>query len=319
MELHLTHSMVDKYLSGVSSLISPESRSFTCDPGSTTPMNLVQPHVMCPVIGNNWLRFLLAHTWLYNQPGDANWYREYDFNLIEDAIPDLEYGPNRYKYPFHEPFRAFKSHQPFTLNALPGKCAETVGTMEDFQCACPNCPAKWTRILHLVRDGRDVMCSYYHFRKGLGTLEPYNMSFEDFLEADIYPGFKWADHVASYLRLQGNETFDVLTIKYEDLHENPREVLTEVAKWVGLGHREEVITRAVEMSSFKRMRQKEETAGLRLFDQQYPHRDSRWRLTRKGQAGGWRECFTTQAAKDKWNELALDVMYDLGYIDSVDW
>lgn len=174
------------------------------------------------------MRFLLAHTWLYSQPGESNWHREIDFNSIELTMPDLEYGPNRRDYYKHDRFRAFKSHQPFAPNAVAGKCAETVGAMEDSQCACPNCPAKWHRILHLVRDGRDVMCSYYHFRLGLGNLDPPNMEFEEFLKADIYPGFGWGDHVNSYLGLKGNSSYDVMTVKYEDLHRAPLETMVEV-------------------------------------------------------------------------------------------
>lgn len=72
------------------------------------------------------------------------------------------------------------------------------------------------------------MCSYYHFRRGLQNLEPTDMSFEDFLKADIYPGFSWADHVSSYLQLQGNTSYDVLTVRYEDLHSDPFETMVEV-------------------------------------------------------------------------------------------
>lgn len=72
------------------------------------------------------------------------------------------------------------------------------------------------------------MCSYYHFKKGLGNLDPVDMSFEDFLKADIYPGFNWANHVASYLNLRGNSSYDVLTIKYEDLHNKASETMAEV-------------------------------------------------------------------------------------------
>lgn len=175
------------------------------------------------------MRFLLAHTWLYSQPGDANWYREIDFNSIEDVVPDLEYGPNRKNYHSHDKaIGAFKSHQPFAPAAVAGECATTVGNMEDYQCACPNCPPQWRRILHLVRDGRDVMCSYYHFRIGLGNLDPPDMRFEEFLKADIYPGFKWADHVNSYLDLGGNSTYDLLTVKYEDLHSEPFDTMVKV-------------------------------------------------------------------------------------------
>lgn len=189
-----------------------------------------RPAVGCCFLrtGNFWLRFLLAHTWLYSQPGVANWHREIDFNSVEDTIPDLEYGPNRREYYLHDKLRAFKSHQPFAPAGAPGKCAETVGSMEDFQCACPNCPPRWRRILHMVRDGRDVMCSYYHFRLGLGKLTPADMQFEEFLKTDMYPGFGWADHVNSYLNLKGNASYDLLTVKYEDLHSDPLETMVEV-------------------------------------------------------------------------------------------
>ena len=173
------------------------------------------------------MRFLLAHTWLYSQPGESNWHREIDFNSIERTIPDLEYGPNRFVYHKHDQFRAFKSHQPFAPEGVPGDCAATVGTMDNFQCACPNCPPKWHRILHLVRDGRDVMCSYYHFRRGLGNLPP-DMEFAEFLKSDVYPGYGWADHVNSYLELKGNSSYDVMTVKYEDLHRAPLETMIEV-------------------------------------------------------------------------------------------
>ena len=74
------------------------------------------------------------------------------------------------------------------------------------------------------------MCSYYHFRRGLGNLEPPDMSFEEFLKADLYPGFGWADHVRSYLDLRGNSSYDILTVKYEDLHTEPFETMTEVKR-----------------------------------------------------------------------------------------
>ncbi|CAM9610269.1 unnamed protein product [Ascophyllum nodosum] len=182
--------------------------------------------------------------------------------------------------------------------------------MEDYQCACPNCPPKWRRVLHLVRDGRDVMCSYYHFRRGLGNLEPPDMSFEEFFKADLYPGFGWADHVRSYLDLRGNSSYDILTVKYEDLHTEPFETMTEIAKWMGLYHREEVIRRAMAKSSFKSMRRKEEATGLRIFDEKYADRDRGWRMTRKGRTGGWEECFTTRRTSGTNSHSKLCTIWD---------
>lgn len=67
------------------------------------------------------------------------------------------------------------------------------------------------------------------------------------------------------------------------------------------------------------MRRKEEANGLRIFDEKYPHRDNRWRMTRRGQTGGWEECFNTPVSKDIWNEMAYSVMKDLDYLLDEKW
>ncbi|CAN0153724.1 unnamed protein product [Phaeothamnion confervicola] len=121
-----------------------------------------------PRSGNNWARFLLAHLWLYGgaESGDDGgqtgaWEREFDFNSIETVVPDLERGPSRRSfYDFGAP-RLFKSHQPYAPE-MGARCHET---MDPLQCACPNCPPRWRKVLHFVRDGRDAVCSYYHFRR----------------------------------------------------------------------------------------------------------------------------------------------------------
>ena len=72
------------------------------------------------------------------------------------------------------------------------------------------------------------MCSYYHFRLGLRNLDPPDMNFETFLKADVYPGFGWAEHVNSYTNLAGNSSYDILTVRYEDLHRDPFETMLKV-------------------------------------------------------------------------------------------
>ena len=67
------------------------------------------------------------------------------------------------------------------------------------------------------------------------------------------------------------------------------------------------------------MRRKEESTGLLIFDDKYQKRDQSWMMTRKGQAGGWEECFTTQTLKDIWNEQAFQTMFGLGYVTDEHW
>lgn len=95
--------------------------------------------------------------------------------------------------------------------------------------------------------------------------------------------------------------------------------LAKISKWAGLDHGEKVLQRAIVRSSFKSMRRKEEARGLLIFDEQYPDRDKSWRMTRKGKAGGWEECFTSPASKDIFNELAYDTLFGLGYVQDERW
>ena len=148
--------------------------------------------VSYPRSGNTWIRLLLGHLHAYKTDS-----KQLDLQSIESLVPDLEYGPNRRDFNTHQTPRIFKSHQPFVTNATP-PCDVSVGEMDAYACACPNCPTKWRRVIHLVRDGRDAMCSYYHFSRGLGNAGE-NLTFPDFIKSTLYPGYDWPSHVRSYL------------------------------------------------------------------------------------------------------------------------
>ena len=55
----------------------------------------------------------------------------------------------RMDYPYFPAPRMFKSHQPFAPEAVGGSCDETIGEMDAYQCACPNCPPDWRRVVYL--------------------------------------------------------------------------------------------------------------------------------------------------------------------------
>lgn len=72
--------------------------------------------------------------------------------------------------------------------------------------------------------------SYYHFSKGLFTIDP-ETTFDEFLDMELYPGFDWGSHVRSYMKMAKNSTFyDVKFVKYEDLHYNLTDTLRDVSK-----------------------------------------------------------------------------------------
>ena len=77
-----------------------------------------------------------------------------------------------------------------------------------------------------VRDGRDVMVSFFYFRKQhLFSRIPKNMSFQEFLHYNnnMYI-FNWIRHVEGWLKQP------VHFVKYEDMHYCFQETMTEVFK-----------------------------------------------------------------------------------------
>ena len=95
----------------------------------------------------------------------------------------------------------------------------------DVQCLCPNCAERFRRVIYVVRDGRDVMYSYYRFRHGLG--QNLALNFSQFIEPSRkhYPGPRWHEHVEGWLERGEAEEVELLLVKYEDLHRNATAVL----------------------------------------------------------------------------------------------
>uniref|UniRef100_A0A7S1U3P1 Sulfotransferase domain-containing protein n=1 Tax=Phaeomonas parva TaxID=124430 RepID=A0A7S1U3P1_9STRA len=297
--------------------------------------------VSYPRSGSFWLRFLLAQA----ARGDS---LNIDFHNLEDIFPDLEYGPNRAVYVGAEEMSTdykevrrerprvrlpeiYKSHMVHRPGAEP-PCDVSVGPgLHETACECPNCPEKWRRVIYLVRDGRDALCSYYNFQRNLGA-ENTADGFSDFLRAEsLYPGVSWAEHVRSYLDLPtpgvasgaSEEGPEVLWVRYEDLHADPAKELRRVLNFLGVRATDVVIREAVRKSEFSSMREQEEDGGLRLFDRHYSDRQEEFRVVRKGKIGSWEDCFgkngAFEEAREAFNAENLDVMQKLGYVESARW
>ena len=113
-----------------------------------------------------------------------------DFDSVELAMPFLEDGREEWiEWAFKAalPPRIFKSHMPYMDPPVEYPCNQRL-QQSSVQCLCPNCAHKFRRIIYVVRDGRDVMYSYYRFRQGLG--QNLGMSFSQFMHPDQkhYPG-----------------------------------------------------------------------------------------------------------------------------------
>jgi len=119
---------------------------------------------------------------------------------------------------------------------------------------------KFRRVVYLVRDGRDVIVSYYHFLKALGE----DVDFATMVQPDykISP-CPWAAHVAAWLA--NPHQAEMLMIRYEDLKSDAVEELRRFCSFVGISRPDHLLKLVAENSSFQRMRAKEVREGFHTF------------------------------------------------------
>lgn len=227
--------------------------------------------VSYPKSGNTWVRFLLANA-LYPDV-------EVDFHTIHSLIPEVGQEARRRNLPGP---RLLKSHAPFR--------------------------PEYPQVIYIVRDGRDVYCSYFHY---LRNKLPGDITLRDFLRDDSYYQRTWGEHVTSWL--DGSDTGPLLLVYYEDLLEDCAGQLHRMADFIGVGISESRIQAAVRASSFERMRNIEAEKGRAFADQ-----DRADRFMRKGVHGDWRQHFGPEEKKILEHREG-DVLRRLGYVDGPNW
>ncbi|MCG8653693.1 MAG: sulfotransferase domain-containing protein [Pirellulales bacterium] len=145
---------------------------------------------------------------------------------------------------------------------------------------CPRLIEAYPRVIYLVRDPRDVYVSYfYYLRKKL----PAGMTLSQFVETKPHTVGLWSEHVSQWSRHP-----NLLTLRYEDLLQDPRAATLQALDFCELGgvYSDSWIKDAIERSSFQSMRQAEQDGGLPTRNGIQPSVAERF--VRKGIAGDWR-------------------------------
>jgi hypothetical protein len=198
-----------------------------------------------PKSGNTWMQNLIAGVVYSLDPeylSDAK---------ILDLVPDVHSCRN---YRRHQTPMYFKTHH------LPRP--------------------EYRRVIYLLRDGRDVMVSYYHHLRAL------NGDAVDFAEIvrtgrHLIPS-KWHDHVNAWRSNPFGA--EILTVRYEDLLEEPVSQLRRVCDFAGIERSAELLEMVSRKSSFTKMREKEEKTGW--ANPEWP--SSRF-FVRRGEAGSFKD------------------------------
>ena len=157
--------------------------------------------------------------------------------LVHDLVPDIDYSKyyRRYATPMF-----FKSH------ALPRP--------------------EFRRIVYLLRDGRDAMVSYRHYREAVDRVKYDFLKFVS-PETELYP-CHWPEHVDAWM--QNPYGAELLVIKYEDLLRDPVHELQRFCQFAGVSREAEHLTAIAEAASFSNLRDKEVRTGFGRPDHNLP-------------------------------------------------
>lgn len=250
--------MIKKFVLKLRSLIVPASVSIS--DGSKIKIFADDVFLVSyPKSGNTWLRFLIGNYLTGNQC---------DFKNSHLIVPDIHFNPEQCSQ-IRRP-RFIKSHMPFTPN--------------------------YSKVVYLVRDGRDVAVSYYfHLMKYRKITK--ETKFEDFLidfNAGYIDGYtSWSSHVNSWLN-KASDYF--IVVRYEDLKANTLVKLIQILDFAGVPINQDAAIAAVDVSRFEKMKFTEKSQH-KLFEK-LANSDPSISFVRSGQVGDWKNFFTDELMND---------------------
>jgi hypothetical protein len=236
-----------------------------------------------PKSGSTWLRFMVADLACEDSSsvGFANIAKLSPPLGAQRSAPRLVNGRGRF-VKTHESFAAFSS----------------------FTC----------RGLYVVRDGRDVAVSLFHFLRRLGVYSgPFDEYLSAFLDGRVVNYGSWQDHVSTWYGAAARRPDAITVLHYEDLLEpgGPQTLRDTLAR-IGWDVSLEAVQAAFDRNDFERMRRKESQADTSDFRGMTEKSTASVPFVRSGKAGQWRQEFTEEQVR-QFREAAGEVLALAGY------
>ncbi len=136
----------------------------------------------------------------------------------------------------------------------------------------------YRRVVYLLRDGRDVMVSYFHH---LRTLKGPEVDFLKMVQnGEGSMNARWHEHVEAWL--SNPYSAEMIVIRYEDLLDDAVHELERFCAFVGVDRDVATLRRVAEKAAFEKMREREATLG---WDHTSWPKDQFF--VRRGQAGSY--------------------------------
>jgi hypothetical protein len=133
--------------------------------------------------------------------------------------------------------------------------------------------------VYLVRDPRDVYVSLYFYLKKKNP----DTNISDFIKTipDSYFG-EWSSHVESWRKSKNH-----IIIRYEDVLDNPKKSISEIMDFIPeFKINRNLLDKAIDLSSFKAMKNVEETKGRNFRTEKDAKESSKF--MRKGTKDDWK-------------------------------
>jgi hypothetical protein len=241
-------------------------------PGGLTAIEESHPDdifiVGYPKSGNTWSQCLISAA-VYGVDLDLA-----PYGLVKDLVPDVH---DRTCYRRYSKPTFFKSH------ALPD--------------------ARYRNVIYLLRDGRDVMVSYFHF---LEALHGESLDFCDWLRTGKHMVFgPWHEHVRQWLA----NSFEsrMIVVRYEDMKSDPVGQLRRMCEFAGVERDTALLEKATQQASFENLRRRET---------QWNTGEGRWpkdkHFFRRGIAGAYADEMPAEALR-LFEEQAGEMLAATGY------
>jgi len=160
------------------------------------------------------------------------------------------------------------------------------------------------RVIHLLRDGRDVMVSYFHYLITITRNE--NLDFLELVRdgKDLFP-CKWHEHTQRWLANPYDA--EILRVKYEHLKSNPLNEMRKLCRFAGLERDDEFLKTVIDHASFDSMRRREVELG---WSGPWPKEKY---FVRRGKVGSYQDEMPESALKYFMDE-AGGALRDCGYL-----
>lgn len=235
-----------------------------------------------PKSGNTWLRYLIAY---------AVWPHLEEIDLKEMALYLPSVG---LKHDFEVMKNPNAPCNTFTKRII-----------KDHSTYNRHSKKRIKKAIYLVRDGRDVIVSYWFF---CNQRDQTNIPLDEFIRLSSLKNHSygsWRKHVLEWINAPLENK---IILRYEDIINDPEKSLLDVLNFCEICIPSKQISDAVNKASFKKMQEMELNKGFNL--EQYKNIN----FVRNGKIGDWKQYFTNKEC-ELFIKYHGDLISSLGY----DW